>query len=177
VSQSCPTRRPATNIAQQYRFFAAENRAKQSAAARAAAASRAGAQAPSAGAGAAAAGGAGGSGGGGDDGNGKGPPPGGWTVEARLDRAQLPQQKHGGELFFEPPKRYFPSTPMWKGIRNGRRGYVDDMDNVWDKGPSRTTGEPFEWDVQLSALGKIRLGHLSRDGKHVNVSMLGIVTH
>ncbi|MGX1931134.1 DUF6443 domain-containing protein [Flagellimonas sp. 2504JD4-2] len=59
--------------------------------------------------------------------------------------------------------------------KNG--GYVDKFGNVWKKGPSRTAGEAFEWDVQLSAKGKAQLGHLSRDGKHLNVSLKGKITH
>lgn len=38
-------------------------------------------------------------------------------------------------------------------------------------------GEPFEWDVQLSKKGKEQLGHLSRDSKHINVSLKGKITH
>ena len=31
-----------------------------------------------------------------------------------------------------------------------KTGYVDKFGNVWVKGPSRTKGEAFEWDVQLT---------------------------
>jgi len=43
-------------------------------------------------------------------------------------------------------------------------------------GPSRTTGLPFEWDVQLSRRGREMIGWLSTDGRCVNVSSLGEVT-
>ncbi|MFC3198168.1 polymorphic toxin type 17 domain-containing protein [Parapedobacter deserti] len=56
-------------------------------------------------------------------------------------------------------------------------GYVDKFGNIWKKGPSRTAGQAFEWDVQLSKTGKSQLGHLSRDGKHLNVSLDGRITH
>jgi|GEM_PF-6147976 len=58
-------------------------------------------------------------------------------------------------------------------------GYMDRFGNIWKKGPSRTKGEAFEWDIQLSKKGKASIGHLSTDSKkaHVNVSQEGIVTH
>lgn len=59
--------------------------------------------------------------------------------------------------------------------KNG--GFVDKFGNIWKKGPSRTKGQAFEWDVQLSAKGKAQLGGLSRDGKHLNVSLDGKITH
>ena len=51
--------------------------------------------------------------------------------------------------------------------------------NIWTKGPSRTKGEAFEWDVQLSKRGKEKIGWLSHDANkgHVNVSLKGKVTH
>ncbi|WP_420493130.1 polymorphic toxin type 17 domain-containing protein [Serratia marcescens] len=57
------------------------------------------------------------------------------------------------------------------------KGYMDRFDNEWTKGPSRTKGQPFEWDVQLSDKGKAQLGWASRDGKHLNVSLDGKITH
>jgi filamentous hemagglutinin len=59
--------------------------------------------------------------------------------------------------------------------KNG--GYLDKFNNEWTKGPSRTLGEVFEWDVQLSPVGKNKLGWASRDGKHLNVSLKGRITH
>ncbi|WP_420388668.1 polymorphic toxin type 17 domain-containing protein [Roseivirga sp.] len=72
--------------------------------------------------------------------------------------------------------------PRPQDIKNGRLlkrngGYVDKFGNIWKKGPSRTGGEAFEWDVQLSNKGKEMIGWLSRDGKHVNISLNGVVTH
>jgi hypothetical protein len=37
--------------------------------------------------------------------------------------------------------------------------------------------ENFEWDIQLSAIGRKKLGWASRDGKHINVSLKGRITH
>ena len=45
------------------------------------------------------------------------------------------------------------------------------------KGPSRTKGQEFEWDVQLSKTGREQLGWASRDGKHLNISIDGKITH
>jgi len=73
-------------------------------------------------------------------------------------------------------------VPRKADIKSGRiftkdGGYVDKFGNVWQKGPSRTAGQHFEWDVQLSDRGRSMLGHLSRDGKHLNVSLDGKITH
>jgi hypothetical protein len=70
-------------------------------------------------------------------------------------------------------------TYIGRGFRNicGKIGYVDKFDNVWVRGPSRTPGEPFEWDVQLSRAGKQMLGRFSRDKSHLNVSLKGRITH
>ena len=56
-------------------------------------------------------------------------------------------------------------------------GYLDNFGNIWKKGPSRTAGEAFEWDVQLSKAGQDSLGWLTRDGSHANISLIGRVTH
>ncbi|WP_083936854.1 polymorphic toxin type 17 domain-containing protein [Longispora albida] len=37
--------------------------------------------------------------------------------------------------------------------------------------------EAFEWGVQLSRRGAAQLGKWSPDGKHLNVSLKGRVTH
>ena len=81
-------------------------------------------------------------------GGGDGRPPGGWTVKARLKAAQLPYE---GRIRFIPPKGYDPADPLYKGP--GGIGYKDKFGNIWKKGPSRTKGQPFEWDVQLSKKG------------------------
>jgi hypothetical protein len=54
---------------------------------------------------------------------------------------------------------------------------LDPLGNEWFVGPSRITGQPFEWDVQLSRSGREMIGWLSRDGMHMNVSRWGEVTH
>ena len=87
-----------------------------------------------------------------------------------LKQAQLPTK---GKIRF---------VPRASDVKNGRLtkikdGYVDKFGNVWTKGPSRTKGEAFEWDVQLSKQGKSQVGHLSPDGAHLNVSLNGRITH
>ena len=72
-----------------------------------------------------------------------------------------------------PPKRYNPKDPL----PQGERGYLDRFGNEWTRGPSRTAGESFEWDVQLSTSGRQQLGWLSRDGQHINVNRRGEITH
>lgn len=94
-----------------------------------------------------------------------------WTRTGRIKAAQLPQE---GRIRFVPRDDYHPSIPLPRG-ENG--GYIDKFDNEWIKGPSRTSGESFEWDVQLSKQGKKQLGHDSRDGTHLNVSLRGRITH
>ena len=42
---------------------------------------------------------------------------------------------------------------------------IDKFGNEWTKGPTRTKGQPFEWDVQRP------------DGTHWNISLDGKVTH
>lgn len=87
-----------------------------------------------------------------------------------LKNAQLPTT---GKIRYVPPKNWTPSQPLPK--MNG--GVVDRFGNTWTKGPSRTTGQAFEWDVQLSNTGKGQLGRFSRDGSHLNVSLDGRITH
>ena len=94
-----------------------------------------------------------------------------WTPKARIKAAQLPNE---GKIRFVPPKKYSSSMPLRKGP-NG--GYIDKFDNEWVKGPSRTSGQTFEWDVQLSPLGKKQLGWATRDGSHLNISLDGHITH
>ena len=78
-----------------------------------------------------------------------------------------------GKIRYIPPETWTPSQPLPRV--NG--GYIDKFGNVWMKGPTRTIGEPFEWDVQLSKTGKNKLGWLSRDSSHLNVSLKGEITH
>ena len=60
-----------------------------------------------------------------------------------------------------------------------KTGYVDKFGNVWVKGPTRTNGEEFEWDVQLTKtrVELFKRSGLSSDGKHLNVSLQGRITH
>jgi len=94
-----------------------------------------------------------------------------WTTKARLKAAKLPTE---GKIRFVTRKGYHASEPLKKGDNHS---YLDKFKNEWIKGPSRTAGQPFEWDVQLSSLGKEKLGWASRDGKHINVSLDGKITH
>ena len=71
--------------------------------------------------------------------------------------------------------RYVPPTG---GVKKDSSGaFVDKFDNRWVRGPSRTAGEKFEWDVQLSKKGRLQLGWASRDGKHINVSLKGRIRY
>uniref|UniRef100_UPI0036DCB42C polymorphic toxin type 17 domain-containing protein n=1 Tax=Photorhabdus sp. RM322S TaxID=3342825 RepID=UPI0036DCB42C len=94
-----------------------------------------------------------------------------WSIKGRLKYVQLPTE---GKIRFVPPEDYIPHSPLRRGIN---KGYIDKFGNEWTKGPSRTQGQPFEWDVQLSSQGKTQLGWASRDGKHLNVSLDGKITH
>ncbi|WP_424407495.1 polymorphic toxin type 17 domain-containing protein [Pasteurella sp. PK-2025] len=93
-----------------------------------------------------------------------------WTKKGRIKDAGLPTK---GKIRYIPPKNWQPSMPLPR--KNG--GYIDKFGNVWTKGPPRTAGEAFEWDVQLSKIGKENIGWLTRDGSHANVSLLGRITH
>lgn len=79
-----------------------------------------------------------------------------------------------GKIRYIPPAYWTPSQPL---PRTGNGGYIDKFGNVWSKGPSRTAGQPFEWDVNLSNTGKAQLEWASRDGSHLNVSLDGKITH
>ena len=92
------------------------------------------------------------------------------SKKAILKKNQLPIK---GKIRFVPDKEWTPSQPLKK--QNG--GYIDRFGNLWTKGPSRTAGEAFEWDVQLSKKGIEQVGWLSRDNAHINVSLEGEITH
>lgn len=77
------------------------------------------------------------------------------SIKGRLKAADLPTT---GKIRFVPRKGYDPANPLAKG-------------------PSRTQGQAFEWDVQLSKTGKSKLGWVTRDGSHVNVSLDGRITY
>ena len=83
------------------------------------------------------------------------------SKRAAIKKAQLPTQVKG-KIRFVPPKNWNPSEPLPRGTRGG---YMDKFGNEWTKGPSRTKGQSFEWDVQRP------------DGTHWNISLDGKVTH
>ncbi|MGE3318598.1 MAG: polymorphic toxin type 17 domain-containing protein [Candidatus Berkiella sp.] len=97
--------------------------------------------------------------------------PEGWSKKGRMKAQCLPNE---GKIRYIPPKKYNPQDPLPRGPNNG---FYDNFKNEWVKGPSRTQGEPFEWDIQLSEVGKKQLGWASRDQKHLNVSLKGKITH
>jgi hypothetical protein len=92
------------------------------------------------------------------------------SVKGSIKSAGLPTQ---GRIRYVPPANWTSSQPLPR--ING--GYIDRFGNVWVKGPSRTAGQAFEWDVQLSRTGRSQLGWASRDGSHLNVSLDGRITH
>ena len=93
------------------------------------------------------------------------------SIKGNLKAVELPTK---GKIRFIPDKSYNPSRPLERG---DQKGYLDKFGNEWVKGPSRTQGQTFEWDVQLSRKGKSNLDWLSRDGEHINVSLDGKITH
>ncbi|WP_035774752.1 polymorphic toxin type 17 domain-containing protein, partial [Asaia astilbis] len=92
------------------------------------------------------------------------------SKKGRIKDAGLPTE---GKIRFVPPKWWKPSENLPK--KGG--AFRDKFNNLWKKGPSRTAGEPYEWDVQLSPQGKKQLGWATRDGSHANVSLDGKITH
>lgn len=94
-----------------------------------------------------------------------------WSMKGRIKHVELPTQ---GKIRYVPPEHYTASNPLPRGPNNG---YIDKFGNEWIKGPSRTAGEAFEWDVQLSKQGRAQLGWASRDGSHMNISLTGKITH
>jgi RHS repeat-associated protein len=71
-----------------------------------------------------------------------------WSIKGRLKHVQLPTE---GKIRFIPAETYSPTNPLPRGPNNG---YIDKFGNEWVKGPSRTYGQAFEWDVQLSPKGR-----------------------
>ena len=94
----------------------------------------------------------------------------GKTAKGVIKNNQLPIK---GKIRYVPPKNWTASQPLPK--KDGQ--IVDKFGNKWIEGSSRTKGQSFEWDVQLSKKGKSQLGWASRDGSHVNVSLDGKITH
>lgn len=95
---------------------------------------------------------------------------------AVLQKAQLPLS---GELPFTPPERWNGTLLELKSSEI-KGGYRDAHGCVWTRGPSRTAGQPFEWDVQINVKGASpteSMKAFSKDGAHINVSLDGKVTH
>lgn len=92
-----------------------------------------------------------------------------------IKKAQLPTT---GKIRFVPPKGWKPHSPLPREKMGKKSGYIDRFDNVWQEGPSRTAGEPFEWDVQLSKeQSKYWSKKFGKTVRHLNVSMDGKITH
>lgn len=98
------------------------------------------------------------------------------TIEERLDYAKLPHNPD--RVCFIPDKQYRPSNQLPKyHFSDDTFGYIDRDKNIWVKGPSRTKGDAFEWDVQLSHAGQNKYRHLIGNAKYMNVSLDGRITH
>ena len=95
-------------------------------------------------------------------------------LKSLIKKAELPTT---GKLRYVPPHGLHPSQKLPTRNIGSQTGFLDRFGNVWVKGPSRTAGEAFEWDVQLSSRGKRMCGWMSRTGSHLNVSLRGHVTH
>ncbi len=97
-----------------------------------------------------------------------------WSIKGRLKAAQLPID---GKLRFVPPKGYIPSQNLPSVKIDGYKCYEDRFKNKWKPGPSRTSGQDFEWDVQLSESGKQQFKWLIGNKNHLNISLDGRITH
>ena len=97
------------------------------------------------------------------------------SKKSLIKDAELPTQ---GSIRYVPPKDLKPAEGLPEvPVRGGKIGYRDRFGNIWVAGPSRTPGQNFEWDVQLSNKGREQIGWLTRDGSHANVSLDGRITH
>lgn len=67
-----------------------------------------------------------------------------------------------GDYPYVPPKNWQPHQPPRK---NSKGEYIDSKGRRWHKGPTRTEGEDWEWDVQLP------------NGDHLNIDWGGNITH
>lgn len=94
-----------------------------------------------------------------------------WTKAARLRAAGsgigLPQKE--GYLRFVPPENWRPERALPRGPAGG---YLDRHGNEWL--PDLQKGE---WDVQLGRVGQRQLGHLSKNGRYLNVTPDGRISH
>ena len=93
------------------------------------------------------------------------------SLKSRLKDEGLPIE---GTFRYVAPKNYHPSQPLPKGPN---KGFIDQFGNEWVKGESRTAGEDWEWDVQIGRHATEGFKKASRDGRHVNISLKGRVTH
>jgi RHS repeat-associated protein len=93
------------------------------------------------------------------------------SKKGAIKAAELPTKRR---IRYVPPHNWKPGMPLPRGQQNG---YIDKFGNEWTRGPSRTAGQAFEWDVQLSRHGKEKIGWTTRDGSHANVSLDGEITH
>ncbi|GAA2811529.1 polymorphic toxin type 17 domain-containing protein [Kitasatospora sp. CM 4170] len=92
------------------------------------------------------------------------------TKKAAIKAAGLPTR---GKIRYVPPGHWQPHQPLPTGRVNGQKGILDRHGNAWTKGPSRTKGEPYEWDVQLKRHRK----YFGKMVNHLNVSLKGKITH
>ena len=93
------------------------------------------------------------------------------AFEENLKEVQLPTE---GDVVFVLDKKYHPQMPLPRGDNNGFR---DEMHIEWVKGPSRTAGDDFEWDVQLSKKGLKCYDSVRKGRNHLNVSPEGRIKH
>ena len=98
------------------------------------------------------------------------------SSKSLLKKAKLPRK---GKMRFIPSKSDLMRGKLSTQKVGNETGFVDKFGNVWLKGTSRTNGEEFEWDVQLTKTrGELfKRSGLSSDGKHLNVSLQGRITH
>ncbi|WP_312047289.1 polymorphic toxin type 17 domain-containing protein [Erwinia sp.] len=75
-----------------------------------------------------------------------------WSTKSRIKYVEIPTK---GKIRFVPDSNYSPGNPLPWGPNNG---HPNKFGNEWVKGPSRTAGQAFEWDVQLSPKGNARPG-------------------
>jgi hypothetical protein len=99
------------------------------------------------------------------------------SPKAQAKKEKLPNK---GKVRYVPPRKLAGDGTLPKGPQGG---YIDKYGNEWVKGPSRTAGQEFEWDVQLTKSQKKNWQWLyTRKGKkgtisHLNVSQDGRITH
>jgi len=75
---------------------------------------------------------------------------------------------------YVPPKGWKPANGL---PGNSNKGFKDRFGNLWKRGPSRTRGQSFEWDVQLSKSGLKKFKKFRKGRNHLNVSLGGKITH